>query len=157
MGSDRFRKVEVEYLPWLPGEPDGAEPPPRVNRIGSPTMRVPHGTVPMPPRGSLLATRGAPVKMVPIADLVWPSSIPEHIVARLGDSTRGKLSRFVKDWVLARDGHRCVRCLARAYRKPRRILTIDHIVPRSEGGVSHPWNLRTLCWGCHVLHNDGVW
>lgn len=152
--AGRFEPVAVVYTPW---EPESTGEAGWVNEIGSRSMQIPRHHVPMPPRGKLLASTGAPVTMVPVTDLVWPSSIPDLIILRGGDSAPRKLSRFVKDHVKERDGYRCVRCLARAYRSPRRILTIDHIVPRSEGGISHPDNLRTLCWGCHVLHNDGVW
>lgn len=44
-----------------------------------------------------------------------------------------------------RDGNKCVLCNSREQ------LTIDHIIPISEGGTNEAENLRTLCKGCNVM------
>ena len=87
--------------------------------------------------------------------LVWSEEIPQSVCDRYGDSERGNLSGPVRVFVLQRDGYRCTHCLR--LRSPRRILTIDHIVPRSKGGISHPDNLRVLCRRCHDDLNRGIW
>lgn len=45
--------------------------------------------------------------------------------------------------ILARDKRRCYMCLGPANE-------VDHMIPRSEGGPSHPANLRAICRPCHV-------
>ncbi|MGH2843603.1 MAG: HNH endonuclease [Solirubrobacteraceae bacterium] len=44
---------------------------------------------------------------------------------------------------LERDGHRCTQCGSRMH------LTVDHIVPVSQGGSHDLSNLATLCETCH--------
>lgn len=47
--------------------------------------------------------------------------------------------------VLARDGHRCVYCGTADVP-----LQLDHIFPRSRGGVDHPDNLNAACKPCNT-------
>lgn len=47
--------------------------------------------------------------------------------------------------VRVRDGHRCTRC------GTTENLTVDHIIPHSQGGQSTFSNLTTLCRGCHKM------
>jgi 5-methylcytosine-specific restriction endonuclease McrA len=54
----------------------------------------------------------------------------------------------VAQYVLARDGKRCVRCATTE--RGRFSWECDHIVPVLDGGTDNPANLRTLCHGCHV-------
>lgn len=49
----------------------------------------------------------------------------------------------LRDVILERDGHKCLRCGAVDD------LTVDHIFPRSIGGRHEPANLRTLCRPCN--------
>ena len=51
--------------------------------------------------------------------------------------------RKICEAVKNRDGHRCVRCGSTEK------LTVDHIIPHSQGGSDLPSNLRTLCIICH--------
>ena len=51
--------------------------------------------------------------------------------------------------VLKRDGHRCQAC-----GRSRRHLHVHHILHRSRGGPTVPWNLLTLCLRCHGLVHD---
>jgi 5-methylcytosine-specific restriction endonuclease McrA len=76
---------------------------------------------------------------------------------------RGRPREFVKRkrrklgnrWlILARDGHCCRGCGARAG-EPGVKLEVDHIVPQSRGGSDEPSNLRTLCRACNVGRGDG--
>lgn len=49
-------------------------------------------------------------------------------------------------YILRRDEYRCVYCgaePARAY------LQVDHVVPRTKGGKTHPANLVTACPTCN--------
>lgn len=47
-----------------------------------------------------------------------------------------------------RDGFRCTKCYSREQ------LTIDHIIPQSEGGTNDDDNLTTLCKGCNVMKSN---
>jgi hypothetical protein len=49
----------------------------------------------------------------------------------------------LRETVLARDGHMCLRC------KATDDLTVDHIFPQSIGGTHAAANLRTLCRACN--------
>ena len=49
----------------------------------------------------------------------------------------------VREFVMERDGHRCVDCLEAEN------LEIDHIVPVSAGGSSDASNLQVLCRSCN--------
>lgn len=48
-----------------------------------------------------------------------------------------------RETVYDRDGRRCVSCGSQDD------LTIDHVVPRSNGGSDHIENLQTLCRSCN--------
>ena len=53
--------------------------------------------------------------------------------------------KVIRQFVLERDGFKCVRCNRRSG------LECDHVLPISQGG--HPWdpsNLQALCRGCHI-------
>ena len=56
----------------------------------------------------------------------------------------GKLARQIK----ARDGHRCVYCGATAVSSGTH-LHLDHLVPRSLGGLDHASNLVLACKACN--------
>ncbi|MEM7794178.1 MAG: HNH endonuclease [Cyanobacteria bacterium P01_C01_bin.118] len=70
--------------------------------------------------------------------------IPEHIRLRVGNSERvWKTPPVNRREVLRRDGHSCQYCGS------RRQLTLDHVVPRSQGGP-HTWdNVVTACAPCN--------
>ena len=57
----------------------------------------------------------------------------------------------VREYVLARDGHRCVHCNGRS-KDP--ILNVHHLESRKTGGNS-PSNLITLCETCHKAYHRG--
>lgn len=57
----------------------------------------------------------------------------------------------VREYVLARDGHKCQHCKGKS-KDP--ILNIHHIEPRKTGGDS-PSNLITLCETCHKEFHKG--
>lgn len=44
-----------------------------------------------------------------------------------------------------RDGYKCTRCGS------KQNLEADHIIPFSEGGITHISNMRTLCSKCHKI------
>lgn len=47
--------------------------------------------------------------------------------------------------IYVRDGYKCLKCKCTDYFQ----LTIDHIVPLSEGGKNIPSNMQTLCQVCN--------
>ena len=57
----------------------------------------------------------------------------------------------VREYVLARDGHRCIHCKGKS-RNP--ILNVHHLESRKTGGNS-PSNLVTLCETCHKAYHRG--
>lgn len=57
----------------------------------------------------------------------------------------------VREYVLARDGHKCVHCKGKS-RDP--ILNVHHLESRKTGGNS-PSNLVTLCETCHKAYHRG--
>lgn len=60
------------------------------------------------------------------------------------ESVRARLAPIV----FGRDNHACVYCGA------NEALTIDHIVPRLQGGAHDPSNLTTACRPCNSAKND---
>ena len=66
---------------------------------------------------------------------------------RMGTLTRPDSATWarIRSAVLCRDGHRCTRCSATTD------LTVDHIIPHSQGGPTTMSNLVTLCRSCHKL------
>ena len=61
------------------------------------------------------------------------------------------IGQRLREYVLRRDGHRCVYCGARP---PRFYLELDHVVPKARGGRTHPANLVTSCRGCNSEKSD---
>ena len=57
----------------------------------------------------------------------------------------------VREYVLARDGHKCVHCKGKS-KDP--ILNVHHLESRKTGGNS-PSNLITLCETCHKAYHRG--
>lgn len=57
----------------------------------------------------------------------------------------------VREYILARDGHRCVHCKGKS-KDP--ILNVHHLESRKTGGNS-PSNLVTLCETCHEAYHRG--
>lgn len=57
----------------------------------------------------------------------------------------------VREYVLARDGHKCIHCKGKS-RDP--ILNVYHLESRKTGGNS-PSNLVTLCETCHKAYHRG--
>lgn len=55
----------------------------------------------------------------------------------------GGTRQALRKAVLARDGHRCLKCQATEN------LTLDHVVPRALGGTNDKDNLQTLCLRCN--------
>jgi 5-methylcytosine-specific restriction endonuclease McrA len=77
-------------------------------------------------------------------------SIPVPHVVRLARYVRVPYRRQIpltRRAVLARDGHRCVYCTARAD-------TIDHVVPRSKGGGNEWTNVVAACARCNHRKGD---
>lgn len=75
---------------------------------------------------------------------------------------RAKVTNRMRFAIYKRDGYRCCKC-----GRKTNDLEIDHIMPISKGGKTHPNNLQTLCKKCNqnksnviesgtILYNDKV-
>jgi 5-methylcytosine-specific restriction endonuclease McrA len=64
-----------------------------------------------------------------------------HFEARFRNKT--KVSKVLRRKVLDRDRHLCLKCGSTA------LLTMDHINPTSQGGLTRYNNLQTLCRTCN--------
>jgi hypothetical protein len=58
--------------------------------------------------------------------------------------------------IMQRDGFRCTACGNSPAFDRRCRLEIDHVVPWSRGGATHPANLRTLCNLCNSGKGDSI-
>ncbi|MEM1251669.1 MAG: HNH endonuclease [Cyanobacteria bacterium P01_H01_bin.21] len=96
----------------------------------------------------LVTGRAEPVDLI---GRTWPMrapsltlEIPEHIRLRAGNSDRiWKTPPVNRREILRRDGHTCQYCGS------HRQLTLDHVMPRSQGGA-HTWeNVVTACAPCN--------
>ena len=61
---------------------------------------------------------------------------------------RKKITATLTARIFARDGHRCVYCRRKASDAVQ--LTLDHVVPHSEGGADNAANLVTCCLWCNT-------
>ena len=59
--------------------------------------------------------------------------------------------RSEKEWLYANQKKRCVGC---EYELPLHVLTIDHITPRSKGGLDAVGNLQLMCHTCNAIKGD---
>ena len=62
-----------------------------------------------------------------------------------GTRVRGKQ----RDVIFEQDGFRCAYCLLDLTKQPRLLRTVDHIVPRRDGGTNAASNLLTSCFYCN--------
>lgn len=63
-------------------------------------------------------------------------------------------SRYSKNKVFIRDNFTCIYC--GYFSRSKKGLTIDHVYPRSKGGVSSYKNCVTCCKSCNVAKGDMV-
>ena len=59
-----------------------------------------------------------------------------------------RIPEFLRRVTYAADRHRC------AYCHSRENLQCDHYLPWSQGGLTVPWNLITLCRGCNITKSN---
>ncbi len=80
------------------------------------------------------------IKLIHLAD-----NGDENGMIELGFTPIPELSYYdeFRESIFRRDGYRCKHC------QTNDDLTIDHIVPRSKGGLDHKSNLQTLCRSCN--------
>jgi 5-methylcytosine-specific restriction endonuclease McrA len=74
--------------------------------------------------------------------------VPRIIRLLLYDRLPASEVKFNRRNIYARDGNRCQYC---GRRFPTNELTLDHIVPRSQGGESTWTNVVCACVACNVL------
>lgn len=74
----------------------------------------------------------------------WPYPTPSRKARKRYGVNPAKRAR-----VYERDGYRCVEC------GTTRRLTLDHRIPRSQGGTSDEENLQTMCRDCNERKGDG--
>jgi 5-methylcytosine-specific restriction endonuclease McrA len=75
---------------------------------------------------------------------------PEQIAMTAGNRIPRDPSLRLRFFVLKRDDFRCRACGASPATKPGLHLHVDHIEPRSRGGMSIAENLQTLCEPCNL-------
>jgi 5-methylcytosine-specific restriction endonuclease McrA len=75
------------------------------------------------------------------SSLIVPTVIKLTQFVRVPRADRRRLSRRA---VLARDGYRCQYCGSHKH------LTLDHVIPRSRGGITSWENIVTSCAPCNV-------
>jgi len=104
-------------------------------------------------RRALLLVLGAKAEVVHATERLFRSErteVPEPSVVRLARYVRVPHDRSVavnRRTVFARDGHRCQYCGSAAE-------SIDHVVPRSRGGL-HVWdNVVAACRRCNTRKED---
>jgi hypothetical protein len=83
----------------------------------------------------------------PVKRAVVPGQVR---VKKAAQRINSEPSKYVRELVYKRDGHRCLRCDA------EEDLTLHHIVHRALGGTNRADNLQTLCRPCHVYLHDQV-
>ena len=54
-----------------------------------------------------------------------------------------------RDAIFRQDGYRCAYCLLDLTKQPRLLWTVDHVVPRRDGGTNAITNLITACFYCN--------
>lgn len=54
-----------------------------------------------------------------------------------------RISKQLRDYIYERDGFKCLKC------NTTEKLTLDHIIPKCDGGLDVKWNLQTLCEYCN--------
>ena len=64
-------------------------------------------------------------------------------------SSRNRMKKVLK--LLFRDGSRCHLC---GRVRPIKQLTLDHIIPKSQGGLGTLSNLKLACMKCNTCRND---
>src|SRR3712207_4517598 len=62
-----------------------------------------------------------------------------------GTRVRGKQ----RDAFFEQDGSKCAYCLLDLTKQPRLLWTVDHVVPRRDGGTNAMSNLLTSCFYCN--------
>lgn len=72
--------------------------------------------------------------------------VPSVIRMRAGQTHKARIVRFSRTGVWNRDNGECQYC---GKDVPLRDLTLDHIVPRSQGGPTTWANVTTCCFSCN--------
>lgn len=64
----------------------------------------------------------------------------------------GNVGKSARKSVLQRDQYTCKGC--GLFSPSGENLTIDHMTPKSRGGVNAQWNLQVLCYDCNIRKAD---
>lgn len=67
-----------------------------------------------------------------------PASSPELVISRK------TIPEHLRNAIFTRDGNKCLKCGSQTN------LTLDHIIPFSQGGKTEESNLQTLCRSCNT-------
>lgn len=78
-------------------------------------------------------------------------AIPEIIVSTTFKRLPSRKVKYSRQNVFTRDGHICAYCGKKFKHKE---LTIDHIIPRSQGGMTKWDNVVGACFPCNQLKAD---
>lgn len=96
---------------------------------------------------------------------MWKATTAEEVTNFLGylsrlpqlstvasDQSSRTIPVWIQEFVLERDGHKCVACGS------KNRLCFDHILPFSKGGASdHPNNIQLLCTKCNLEKSANFW
>ena len=78
-------------------------------------------------------------------------SLPEIIVLRKYDRLPVRDIKYSRQTLFQRDNYTCGFC---GNKFDRKVLTVDHIVPRAQGGRTHWDNTVTACVSCNAMKAD---
>ncbi len=67
-------------------------------------------------------------------------------------SARYSKNRYLRNEVYERDGYECLACGESDISQ----LSLDHVIPKSKGGMSIRLNLQTLCKACNEDKGDKI-
>lgn len=76
---------------------------------------------------------------------------------RLNGRGSGWISKTRRLAIYLRDEFRCVYCQRDLHQLPPRQVTLDHLLPQSQGGTHADRNLVTACFDCNSRRQHEKW
>ncbi len=109
-------------------------------------------TIVRPRKALTLLTKGKAVVVVPTSIEIYPGIFLPSVI-RLLTYPKRPYRRPIpsRKNIFSRDGNRCMYCGARS---PKVVLELEHIIPRSRGGLNSWENLVAGCHACNQRKAD---